>query len=49
MIKSEIPDFSDRVFYISGPPGMVDSLKDILKNRLNVKDDKVILENFTGY
>ena len=49
MIKEEIPDFKDRVFYICGPPKMVESLTDILKNRLDVGEDKIKLENFAGY
>ncbi len=49
MIFEEIPDFTDRVFYICGPPGMVAALNGILTRQLNLHSDKIITENFTGY
>jgi len=49
MIKDEIPDYKERIFYICGPPLMVKSLTDILKDRCNVKNENIKLENFTGY
>ncbi|NNM83736.1 hypothetical protein HKL94_00745 [Candidatus Parcubacteria bacterium] len=43
LIKQEIPDYADRTFYISGPPGMVDAMKKILLalgvSRFNIKTD----------
>lgn len=49
MIKEEIADYKERVFYICGPPKMVETLTDILKNRLGVGEDRIKIENFTGY
>ena len=49
MIREEIPDYQERVFYLCGPPRMVDSLINILKKDLGIKDDKIKTENFTGY
>ena len=49
MIKEEISDFNERTFYICGPPGMVESLINILKNRLGIPEDKIKIENFAGY
>ncbi|MDP8247797.1 MAG: FAD-dependent oxidoreductase [Candidatus Tritonobacter lacicola] len=49
MMKEEIPDFSGRVFYVCGPPGMVEALTSMLKNELGLPPEKVIFENFTGY
>ena len=49
MIKQEIPDYLQRVFYICGPPEMVESLTGVLKNKLAVSEDKIRFENFTGY
>ena len=49
MIKEEISDFNERTFYICGPPGMVESLINILKNRLSIPEDKIKIENFAGY
>jgi ferredoxin-NADP reductase/Na+-translocating ferredoxin:NAD+ oxidoreductase RnfD subunit len=43
LIKREVPDYKDRTFYISGPPGMVDANKKLLRglgvSRFNIKTD----------
>ncbi|MHB1769930.1 MAG: FAD-dependent oxidoreductase [Minisyncoccota bacterium] len=43
LIKSEIPDYRERLFYLSGPPGMVSSMKRILLSlgvsRFSIKTD----------
>ena len=49
MVKEEIPDYKERVFYICGPPVMVTALIDMVKNGLGVPEDKIKTENFTGY
>ena len=49
MVREEIPDFTERVFYLCGPPGMVGAMSDLLKNKLGLKEDKIKAENFTGY
>ncbi len=49
MIKEEIPDYTERIFYICGPPRMVESLINILRNKLSVQQDKIRIENFVGY
>ncbi len=49
MIKEEIADYKERVFYICGPPKMVKSLIDILKNKLGIGEEKIKVENFVGY
>ena len=48
MIKEQIPDYRERVFYICGPPSMNEAMKKALKS-LNVPDDRIRLEDFTGY
>jgi len=48
LIKKEIPDFKNRVFYTCGPPAMVDGMTDILKDKLGVDKNSVKTENFTG-
>jgi ferredoxin-NADP reductase len=48
MIKEQIPDYKDRVFYICGPPGMNAALNKELK-ALGMPDEKIRLEDFTGY
>jgi len=47
--ETEVSDFNERTFYICGPPGMVESLINILKNRLGIPEDKIKIENFAGY
>ncbi len=49
MIREEIPDYLERIFYICGPPLMVKSMLDILKNELKLADEKIKLEKFAGY
>ncbi|MFB0526747.1 MAG: ferredoxin--NADP reductase [bacterium] len=49
MIKEEIPDYTERIFYICGPPRMVESLIDILKNKLSIEENRIKRENFVGY
>jgi ferredoxin-NADP reductase len=49
MIKEEMPDYTERIFYICGPPRMVESLINILRNKLSVQQDKIRIENFIGY
>ena len=49
MIKEEIPDYDKRFFYISGPPGMVEAMKEILTGELKLAVQKIKTENFSGY
>ena len=49
MIMEEIEDHQERIFYVCGPPKMVEGLTDILRNKLNVGKDRVKIENFVGY
>ena len=49
MIKEGVPDYSERVFYICGPPKMVETLKKTLEDNLNVPKERIRLENFAGY
>jgi ferredoxin-NADP reductase len=43
LVKQEVPDYAERTFYISGPPGMVGAMKKMLigigVSRLNIKTD----------
>jgi len=47
MIKSAVPDYRNCLFYISGPKGMVDTLKDML-NRLGVAGFQIKTDYFAG-
>ena len=49
MVHQEIPDFSECVFYICGPPGMVAAMSSMLLNKLSIPQAKIITENFVGY
>jgi len=47
MIQKIIPDYIERVFYICGPPGMVDAMVVILKS-LNIPEKQIKNEQFVG-
>jgi ferredoxin-NADP reductase len=48
MIKKHVPNYLNRVFYISGPTKMVDSMVALLKE-LSLPEEKIKKELFTGY
>jgi len=48
MIKTHLPDYKDRVFYVSGPTKMVDSSLNLLKE-MNVPEAQIKTESFSGY
>lgn len=49
MVKSEIPDYGDRVFYTCGPPKMVEDIVCVLRDKLGLEERAIKRENFTGY
>lgn len=48
MVKSEVPDYNERYFYLSGPHEMVKSLEKILI-QMNVKRKMIKTDYFPGY
>lgn len=48
MIKRHLPDAMNAIFYLAGPPRMVESMKKVLENS-GVSDDYIKREDFTGY
>lgn len=48
MIKHELPDFSDYVFYACGPPPMVKAMQTLVES-LGLPKEKLKVEYFTGY
>jgi len=48
MIKAQIPDYRERVFYVCGPPSMNEAMKKALEG-LGLREDQVKTEDFTGY
>ena len=49
MIKTSVPDYKDRIFFICGPPVMVDCMKEMLKDSLGISDECIKTEQFVGY
>lgn len=49
MIREEIPDYSDRCFFVCGPPPMVDSMTRILSEELLLPSAQLRVEHFQGY
>lgn len=48
MVKKFMPDYSERVFYNSGPQKMVDAMVSVLRE-LKVSETQVKQEYFPGY
>ncbi len=48
LIKKTVPDYQERIFYISGPPPMVDAMSTLLKE-LMLPEPHIKQENFLGY
>jgi ferredoxin-NADP reductase len=48
MVKKELPDYADYIFYTCGPPPMVKAMQALIEN-LGLSKDKLKLEFFTGY
>ena len=48
LIKEHLSDATDRLFYISGPPGMVDGYKAIL-TKAGVPRSRIRTDHFSGY
>jgi ferredoxin-NADP reductase/Na+-translocating ferredoxin:NAD+ oxidoreductase RnfD subunit len=48
MIKKEVPDYKNRVFYISGTQSMVKAMQDMLVN-LDVPSHQIKVDYFSGY
>jgi ferredoxin-NADP reductase len=48
MLMRHIPALDGPIYYVAGPPSMVDSLRDML-NATNVNEDDVRAEKFGGY
>jgi len=49
IIKKEVVDYIDRSFFLCGPPSMVEAMKNLLSQELDLPANKIITENFQGY
>lgn len=48
MVKKEIPDYKERIFYACGPPGMVQAMINLMKE-IGLPETQLKLEYFGGY
>ena len=48
ILQEEVPDFKERIFYISGPKTMIDSFKKVLKE-MGVRPSHIKTDFFPGY
>lgn len=48
MIKQKVPDYLERIFYLSGPHFMVTSFEDVLR-KMGVSREKIKTDFFPGY
>jgi ferredoxin-NADP reductase len=48
MVKKEVPDYKERVFYACGPPPMVQAMEKLVKD-LGLPPTQLRLEAFTGH
>ncbi len=48
LLLREVPDYAERVFYVCGPPPMVDSMMEMLHN-IQISDSKINKESLIGY
>jgi len=49
MLRREMPDYSNRVAYVSGPSRMVNDITDMLRKELKMPKDQIKKEYFPGY
>ncbi len=47
LIQTEVPDWKERIFYLSGPHGMVHSYESTLK-QMGVKPPHIVTDFFPG-
>jgi ferredoxin-NADP reductase len=48
-VRTQVPDWKDRIFFVSGPPAMVEAIKKVLLEGVGIPEDKIKTENFLGY
>lgn len=49
LVKKYVTDWEHTIFYLSGPPGMVKAMRQILVNELKANEDNIRTEEFDGY
>ncbi|CAM5189516.1 Ferredoxin-NADP reductase OS=Castellaniella defragrans OX=75697 GN=HNR28_000663 PE=4 SV=1 [Castellaniella defragrans] len=48
MVRRHVPDLASPIFYLSGPPGMVRAMRELLMS-LDADEDNIRTEEFDGY
>jgi ferredoxin-NADP reductase len=48
LVKKEVPDYKERVFYVCGPPPMVQAMEKLIRD-LGLPQTQLRLEAFTGH
>ena len=48
MIRKEVGDIEGKIFYICGPPSMVNVMLALLEN-MQIPKEQIRIERFTGY
>lgn len=49
LIQTETPDYAQRKFYLCGPPKMMEAMQAMLKEKLCILPENIIIEKFSGY
>jgi ferredoxin-NADP reductase len=49
MITRYAGDISRAIFYVCGPPGMVQTMQDLLRDEMHLPKDRIKTEHFIGY
>jgi ferredoxin-NADP reductase len=49
LVQSQVPDWQERMFFVSGPPKMVETIKKVLIHGVGVSKDQLKMENYLGY
>jgi ferredoxin-NADP reductase len=48
-VRTQLPDYAERDFYVSGPAPMVDAVVRTLTSALGIGSGRVFSEHFPGY
>jgi ferredoxin-NADP reductase len=48
MIKQQLPDYQENMFYTCGPPPMVEAIEKLIED-LGLSKEKLKFEYFSGY
>jgi ferredoxin-NADP reductase len=48
LLLRELPDYSERTFYVCGPPPMVDAMVELLQ-AMKIPDSEINKESLIGY